>query len=233
MACCSACARTGGSCGGGHRHAPAFPATLGAVDAVLLSAFGAEPMPLGGYCGERFAQRVSASGGRTASKPCDPPFMHTLMHITCNPGDAQAWFVSGKNLFADVRSAWNQLIAGENEIQDWTESRKIREYITTYETQWQALASAWPWTFRTEYSGEVDAFKTNMKRGACALQLLDEASQAVRKKGGNVAPVPEPHGTDESQQSMWPLIVIGVVLLLAGGAGGFAGRGELQRRGIL
>jgi len=155
------------------------------LPAIAIASFAKSLKGPGGGCGDRYASLVRAEGDRSFDQPYGFP------GVWCNYVDVDAWNNQANYVFALVRRAWNELVKTENAAQDWTDSRALRDQVTSYETARGALKSGKAWQiFGAGGCGEgVSAAQSNIRDGTCMLDLLQSA---IERRGGSPVGVPSP-----------------------------------------
>lgn len=160
-------------------------------------------------CGDRHAALLSVNGWG----PTNPTGWKPWASVT----DVEAWTAVADHIFDLVRTRWNALVDAETTKGDYTQSRSIRDYVTSYEQGFAALPKAKWW----EVAGANQALAQvvlNAEVGVCALELVEDALAAAGST--DILPVPnnpepEPFISPEVASSG---MLIGVVVLAIGAA---------------
>lgn len=175
--------------------------------ATMLNTAMPQVTGLGGGCGEKFKHLLVTANGDTWDKP-------TGIKPWASSADVTAWLAVAAKVFKMQRAQWDALMEFENSRQDWTETRRIRGYLTSYEDDYWALPEA-SWT--TALGGaddELVQIVANAVAGACAMDVLAEG---IRRSGMVAPTVPD----------LRPPLISGTQMVIAGavaviGAGAYA-----------
>lgn len=169
-------------------------------------------------CTGKYKALVTNGIGGTLDRPCG---------AYCNSADVEAWRTAAEDMFARVRRAWNQTAPYH------TIPKATVDYIAALENDYCTTGpdglcvtsklpeSSW-YNITTNLKASLEIARW-MSRGACALELLDQARgqelpQELPPEPKSQLPIP-----DFGVSNSLPWILLGglvVVLVLASGAGG-------------
>lgn len=160
-------------------------------------------------CSGKYKDLVRNGKGGYLDKPCAN---ESDSQWYCNQSDADAWMITADDLFAKVRSAWNQTAGGGFVI-----PAPIKAYIVALETDYcdaddkgvcvtfKLPASSW---YDVNHNAKASiAIAKWCSRAACALELLDQV------RGGAGLPVEQ----QQKNTPTPPLLGLGSTAMWIGG----------------
>ncbi len=144
--------------------------------------YGADPPA---NCGEPYKDLTNPPGGWDVDSP-------TAWKPWASSEDVDVWNDQARYAFAMVRTAWNTLMALEDDRRDWTETTSLTKYVTEYEREYSELQPS-SWYQIAGMSGAVSAAIRSTQTAACALHQLNLAIERARTSPDQPGPVPTPH----------------------------------------
>lgn len=176
-----------------------------------------------GACGDQYANLLVVRGN-PPENPCG------LIDSNCSFLDATAHEENADRIFQMNLTAWNALIAAENELQDWTESEKVRASANLYWSnyskmpRWSVMGPLWADSAIFYLPQLVQQIQAVEREGACMLERLN-AGLAARKAGQVLPPAQheDPSITDDLPGlglGVGAFLALGLLLVLASRGGG-------------